>query len=133
MNPYIQSIPLPYPGAVPWFTRLVAGLSPRGPRFYLTSVRVRFEVGKLALAQLFDRVLRFSHVSIAPTVFHNHLHVHYQKHKRTKPENFLKRNSFSEIREHWIENHFHFLLVFKGLNVTSHKFVMVMLSSENVF
>ena len=76
MNPYIQSIPIPYPGAVPWLRLLVAGLSPRSHRFELTTVRVRFEVGKLALAKVFDRVHRFSHVIVIPTMLHNHLHVH---------------------------------------------------------
>jgi len=76
MNPYIQCIPIPYPPAVPWFRRLVAGLSPRNPRFDLTSISVRFEVGELVRAQVFDRVLRFSHVSIIPTTLHNHLRVH---------------------------------------------------------
>jgi len=75
MNPYMQCVPVPYPRAVPWLRRLVAGLSPRNPRFDLTSVRVRYEVGKLALAQVFDRVLRFSHVSIIPTMLLNHLYM----------------------------------------------------------
>jgi hypothetical protein len=71
-----MSIPIPYPGAVPWLRRLVTGLSPRSPRFELTSVRWKFEVGELALAQVFGRVLRFSHVNMIPTMLHNHLHVH---------------------------------------------------------
>jgi hypothetical protein len=53
-DPHMQTIPIPYPGAVPWLKWLVAGLSSRSPGFDLTSVRVRFEVGKLTLVQVFD-------------------------------------------------------------------------------
>ena len=33
----------------------------------------------------------------------------YQKDERAKPENLTKRNTRSEIREHWIEMYFYFL------------------------
>jgi hypothetical protein len=52
--------------AVPWLRRLVAGLSPRSPVFAPRSVHVGFVVDKVALGQVFLRVLRFSPVSIVP-------------------------------------------------------------------
>ena len=58
-----------------------------GPRFDPTSVRVRYEVGKLALAQGFDRVLRFSHVIIISTMLHNHLHVYVALTRSTNGRN----------------------------------------------
>jgi hypothetical protein len=45
--------------AVLWLTPLVAGLSLRGPGFNPGSVHVGFVVGKVALGQVFLRVLRF--------------------------------------------------------------------------
>jgi hypothetical protein len=50
--------------AVPWLRQLVTGLSPRGPGFAPGSIRVGFMVDKVALRQVFLRVLRFSPVSI---------------------------------------------------------------------
>jgi hypothetical protein len=43
--------------AVPWLRRLVAGLSPRRPGFDPGSVHVRFVVDKVALGQVFLRVV----------------------------------------------------------------------------
>jgi len=54
---------------VPWLRRLVAGLSPRRPGFAPGSVHVGFVVDKVALGQVFLRVLRFSPVSIIPPWF----------------------------------------------------------------
>jgi hypothetical protein len=48
--------------AVPWLRRLVAGLSPRRPRFDPGPVHVGFVVDKVALGQVFPPVLRFSPV-----------------------------------------------------------------------
>jgi hypothetical protein len=45
--------------AVPWLRRLVAGLSPRRPGFYPGSFHVRFVVDKVALGQVFLRVVGF--------------------------------------------------------------------------
>jgi hypothetical protein len=45
--------------ALPWLRRLVAGLSPRRPGFDPGSVLVRFVVDKLALGQVFLRVVGF--------------------------------------------------------------------------
>jgi hypothetical protein len=56
--------------AVPWLRRLVAGLSPRRPRFDPRSVHVGFVVGKMALGQVFPRVLRISPVNFIPPVLH---------------------------------------------------------------
>jgi hypothetical protein len=52
--------------AVPWRRRLVNGLSPRRPRLAPGSVHVRFVVDKVALGQVFLRVLRFSPANIIP-------------------------------------------------------------------
>jgi len=60
--------------AVPWLRRLVAGLSPRRPGFAPGSVHVGFVVDKVALGQVFLRVLRFSPVNIHSTVaLHTHI------------------------------------------------------------
>jgi hypothetical protein len=48
--------------AVPWLRSLVAGLSPRVPGFAPGSIRVGFVADKVALGQVFLRVLRFSPV-----------------------------------------------------------------------
>jgi hypothetical protein len=48
--------------------RLVAGLSPRKPGFDPGSVHAEFVVDKVALGQVFLRVLRFSFVSFIPPV-----------------------------------------------------------------
>jgi hypothetical protein len=50
--------------------RLAAGLPPRRPGFDPGSVRVVFVVDKVALGQVFPRVLRFSPVSFIPPVLH---------------------------------------------------------------
>jgi hypothetical protein len=59
--------------AVPWLRELVAGLPPRRPGFASGSVHVRFMVDKVALGQVFLRVLRFSPVSIIPPGLHTHI------------------------------------------------------------
>jgi hypothetical protein len=51
---------------VPWVRWLVAGLSPRRPGFAPGSVHVGFVVDKVALGQVFLRVLPFYPVSIIP-------------------------------------------------------------------
>jgi hypothetical protein len=58
-----------YARAVPWLS-LVAGLSPRRPVFDPGSVHVGIVVDKVALGQVFLRVLRFSPVSFITPVLH---------------------------------------------------------------
>jgi hypothetical protein len=55
-----------WPQAVPWLRSLVAALSPRRPGFAPGSIHVGFVVDKVAVGQVFLRVLRFSPVSIIP-------------------------------------------------------------------
>jgi hypothetical protein len=62
---------------VPWLRRLAASLSPRRPGFDPGSVHVGFVVNKVALGQVFVRVLRFSPVSFIPPVLH-----YYEKDKK---------------------------------------------------
>jgi hypothetical protein len=57
------------PQAVSWLRRLGAGLSPRRPG----SIHVGFAVDKVALGQIFLRVIRFSPVNIIPPLLHMHL------------------------------------------------------------
>jgi hypothetical protein len=59
-----------YRMAVPWLRRLVAGLSPRRSGFDPGSVHVGFVVDKVALGQVFPRVLRFSPVNFIPPVLY---------------------------------------------------------------
>jgi hypothetical protein len=54
--------------ALPWLSQLVAGLSPRRPGLNPGSVNVGFVVDKVALRQVFHRVLRFSPVNFIPPV-----------------------------------------------------------------
>jgi hypothetical protein len=54
--------------AVPWLRLLVVGLPPRSPGFDPGLVLVGFVVDKVALGQVFPRVLRFSPVNFIPPV-----------------------------------------------------------------
>jgi hypothetical protein len=60
----IRSTPF-FGRAVPWLRSLVAGLSPQRPGFAPWSIHVGFVVDKVALGQVFLRVLRFSPVNIS--------------------------------------------------------------------
>jgi hypothetical protein len=60
--------------AVTWLRRLVAGLSLRSPGFEPRSIHVGFVVEKVALGQVFLRVLRFSPVNIIPPSLSNSYH-----------------------------------------------------------
>jgi hypothetical protein len=51
--------------AVPWLRSLVAGFSSRRPRFEPGSIHVGFVVDKVALGQVFLRVIRFSTFNIS--------------------------------------------------------------------
>jgi hypothetical protein len=51
--------------AMPWLRSLVAGLPPPRPGFAPGSIYMGFVVGKVALGQVFLRVLRFSPVNIS--------------------------------------------------------------------
>jgi hypothetical protein len=62
----VQASSTVQPLAVPWIRWLVAGLSPRRPGFAPRSINVGFVVDKVALRQVFLRVLRFCPVSIIP-------------------------------------------------------------------
>jgi hypothetical protein len=56
--------------AVPWLRRLAAGLPLRRPGFDPGSAHVGFVVDKVALGQVFPRVLRSSPVNFIPPVLH---------------------------------------------------------------
>jgi len=60
---------------VPWLRRLVASLSPRKPRFDLSSAHVEL-VDSVALEHIFIRALRFSLVSFIPPLLHTHLRLY---------------------------------------------------------
>jgi hypothetical protein len=57
---------------IPWLRRSVTGLSPRRPGFSPGSVCVGFVVDRVAVRQVFLRVLRVSFVSIVPPRLHTH-------------------------------------------------------------
>ena len=59
------------------------GLSPCRPEFDLRSVHLRLVVDKLALENVYLRILLVSLVSIIPTVLHTHLHTHVALTRRT--------------------------------------------------
>ena len=61
-------------------------LSPRMPRFDPRSVYLRLVVDKLALENVYLRILLVSPVSINSTVFHTHLHIHIALTRRTTGE-----------------------------------------------
>jgi hypothetical protein len=59
--------------AMPWLKWLVTGLSLQRAGFLPKSIHVGFVVDKVALGQVFLRVLRFSPVIIIPPLLHIHL------------------------------------------------------------
>jgi hypothetical protein len=61
--------------AVPYLRRLVAGFSPRMPGFAPRAAHVGFVVDKVALGQIFLRILRSSPVNIIPPLFHIHSYI----------------------------------------------------------
>ena len=66
---------LRYCGAMSWLSRLVVGLSSRGPRLNSSFIDVRFLVGKVALGWVFLRVLPFFSVRIILPVLQTHTHL----------------------------------------------------------
>jgi hypothetical protein len=72
--PPLKWVPGLFPGgkaadeAMPWLRRLVSGLSPRRPGLDPGSFHVGFVVDKVALGQVFLRVLRFYPVNFIPPV-----------------------------------------------------------------
>ena len=58
---------------VPWFRRLVTGLSLRKPRFDARPVYVRFVVGHVAQGQALLPALQLYPARIIPPMFHPHL------------------------------------------------------------
>ena len=63
--------------------QLVAGLLPRRPIFNPRSVSVRFVVIKLAMGQVFLRVLLLSPINTIPAMVHTHLNLHAALIRRT--------------------------------------------------
>jgi hypothetical protein len=59
--------------SVTWLKRLVVGLSPQWPEFAPGSIHEGFVVDKVALGQVFLRVLQFYPVSIIPPLLHINL------------------------------------------------------------
>jgi hypothetical protein len=53
-----------------WLGRLVAGLSPSKPGLSARSVRVGYVVDRVALRQVFLRVLRVSPIIVVPPMLH---------------------------------------------------------------
>lgn len=97
-----------------WLRRLVAGVSPRRPRFDPSSIHVRV-VEKKTLEQGFLRVPLFSlsssfHISSILVLFCMMLLQEGQMSFAWEPS---KKECFSKIREQWIEAYFH--VVCKGL------------------
>ena len=69
--------------AVQWLMQLIFGLSPRRPGLDRRSMHVRFVVDRVALGQVFLPVIRFSLVSIIPSVLHTFFHLHVALTRRT--------------------------------------------------
>jgi hypothetical protein len=55
---------------MPWLSRLVAGLPPRRPGIDPGSVHVGFVLDKVALGDVFPRVLHFYPINFIPPVLH---------------------------------------------------------------
>jgi hypothetical protein len=68
--------------AVPWIRPFVARLLPRRPEFNPRSVRARYVLDKVKMEQVFIRILRFSSLSIIPSVLHI-LNLHVSCTRRT--------------------------------------------------
>jgi hypothetical protein len=68
---------------MPWFRLLVAGLSPRRPESDPRSVHVGLVVDKVALGNVFIRVLQFSPVNFIPPL------LHYAEKNEKKPIIFI--------------------------------------------
>jgi hypothetical protein len=96
----------------------VAGLSQRRTRFGPRSVCVTFVVDRVALGQVFIPVLRFSPVSIIPSMLHTQLHLHVALTRRTNRRSlgtFRNSSALSAVGERWIEKYSK--AEFKGLNI----------------
>jgi hypothetical protein len=88
---------------VPWFRRLVAGISMWRSGFTPRPVRVSFVVGKMAQKTDLSPVPLFSPVSIIPPILHTHLHLHVALVRGTqwrRLETFQKALFF--LRKSWV-------------------------------
>ena len=101
--------------AVRWFWRLITEHSPRRPGFDPSSAHATFVVEKVALGEIFLRVLRsFSchcHSTNSPHSSQS-THCSYQKDKRAKPENLPKNSSLPETAELGTEMYLHFFVFY---------------------
>ena len=103
--------------AMPWFRRLVTGLSPWRPRFDSRSVHAKFVVDEVALGKGFLRILPFSPVSIIKLMSLDILHLHVatvQKEKRAKPRKRPKNSAVAKVGKHWIGKYLKYFMVLKG-------------------
>jgi hypothetical protein len=86
-------------------------------------------VGKVALGQIFLRVLRFPSVSIILPMLHTHLHLHVALTEGQTGEawELFKNNAVSEIGEHSIEKYFY--LICDGLEkaLPSHSIAFILI------
>jgi hypothetical protein len=98
---------------VPWLRRLVAGLSLRRPEFDPSSAHVKFVVDKVALRQVFLRVLRLFPVSVIPSMFRTHLRLHVAL------RILQKKRGVSEMSDHWIGTYLHFYGAYLRENIVS--------------
>jgi len=101
--------------AVPWLWRLFTDHLPRRPGFDPISAHARFVVEKVALGEIFLRVLPsfscYCHSTNAPHSSPS-THCSYQKDKRAKPRNLPQNSSLSETAELGTEMYLHFFICY---------------------
>jgi hypothetical protein len=109
---------------LPLLRQLVAGLSSRIPVIDPRSVHVGSVVEKMAMGQVFLRILRYYPVCIILAMLHtplpSTLHT-YQKDKTTKHRDLRKKNGFSYLGERYIEKCIYFLSFFKMLTASNYE------------
>ena len=94
---------------MPWLRRLVAGPSSWRPEFNPSSVHVIFVMDKVAMRQVFLRVLHCSPLYTISSFLQLHYMLLLLEGKTGKSWNGYKKICFQEVGEHWTGEYFQFL------------------------
>lgn len=87
---------------MPWFRRLVAGISVWRSGFIPRPVRVSFVVDKMVQKTCLFPVLLFSPISVIPPIFRTHFHLHVALIRRTHHEDRKPSKKHCFLRKSWI-------------------------------